>query len=137
MIDKMLIIKKILETDEETDKKIIALLQLTDGDVKEKTIHIEERLDNRKDVFTEVNIHTGTEKISAETKNLSCSGVFIQTEVKIKKNEDIAVRLISPGGEEIAFVAKVVRMNGDGIGVMIKTISEKNSVNLTKYLDHL
>ncbi len=135
MVDKISIIKQILETDVETDKKILSILQLAKEKTKEKKIHIEERISKRKDILLDADLNTGKEKIYAETENISSTGAFIRTEKKIATGEDIAIKFISSGGEELCFVAQVVRVNSNGIGVVVKTISEKNGIKLIKFID--
>lgn len=136
MIDKLSIIKQILETDEATDKKILSVLQLA----KEKTknrILLEDRMSERKSIVIEADLNSGKERIYGETENLSPAGAFIRTNKTIARGEDIAIRLINPGGEELGFIAKVVRVNTQGIGVMIKTISKKNRVKLAMFIEQV
>jgi len=137
MIDKLAIIKQILETDEETDKKIISLLfestektSISDG----KKIHIEERENQRKPVSLDADINTGKERIQAMAEDVSFCGAFIRTEEKIPKGKDIAIRLISSEGEEFAFISKVVRVTPAGIGVLIKTISNGHQERFRKFV---
>ena len=140
MTDKISIIKQILKTDEETDKKILSFLQLLQKEntrAQEKTIHIEERCSERKNILLDVDLNTGKEKIFGETENLSTTGAFIRTEKKIAIGEDIALKLIGPGGDELSFIAKAVRMNSDGIGVEIKGISKKNQKLFCGFVDKL
>lgn len=138
VVDKLSLIKMILETDEETDKKILSVIKnipiVSDESPK---VRIEERTTSRKDVILDVDLNTGTEKIWAETDNISTSGAFIRTNKKIARGEDIAIKLIVPDGDEFGFLAEVVRVNETGIGVMIKSISNKSSEKLLKYLSQL
>ena len=50
MIDKISLIRQILETDEETDIKILAILEKAKEKTKDTKILIEERLAQRKDI---------------------------------------------------------------------------------------
>jgi PilZ domain len=138
MIDKLYIIKQILETDEDTDRKILSILELSKEDSDKENIHrIEERVAKRKKIIIEVNLRTGKEKILAETEDISSTGAFIRTQKKIAQGEDISITLTDPGGKEFTFVAKVMRLNQHGIGVRVKAISQNDRDNLTKILDRL
>ncbi len=140
MIDKISIIKQILKTDEETDKKILSFLQFVQNEdkaTKEKIIHIEERFSKRKDILLDVDLNTGKEKIFAKTENISTTGAFIRTGKKIAVGDDVALKLIAPSGEELCFIAKAVRMNSNGIGVEIKGISEKNQKLFSDFVNQL
>ena len=137
MIDKISLIRQILETDEETDIKILAILEKAKEKTKDTKILIEERLAQRKDIVIDADLNSGKERIYAETENISKTGVFVRTEKKIARGEELAIKLINPAGEEFGFIAEVVRVNSHGIGVMIKTISNKNDVKLTKFVDQL
>ncbi len=139
MIDKLAIIKRILETDEETDKKILSMLE-SEEEVdrpKGKVIHIEERVDHRKPVLLEADINTGNERIRARAEDVSLCGAFIRTDKKIPKGEEIAIRLISSDGEEFAFISEVVRVKSEGIGVLIKTISNVHQDRFRKFVHRL
>lgn len=136
MIDKISLVRQILETDEETDIKILAILEKAKEKTKDKKILIEERLAERKNIVLDADLNSGKERIHAETENISTTGAFVRTEKKIAKGEELAIKLINPAGEEFGFVAKVVRVNPHGIGVMIKTISNNNEVKLTKFVDN-
>jgi hypothetical protein len=139
MIDKLSLIRKILETDEETDKKILALIDSL-GQAPEKKgpkIHIEDRSCDRKDILLDAAINTGKEKIAGEAQNISLGGVFIKTEKKIAKGEDIAIRLMSPSGDEFLFVSTVVRVDDHGIGVMVKTINKTTQAKFNRFVNHL
>lgn len=138
MIDKLSLIKQILETDEETDRKILSILEFAKENPETKNIHlIEERVARRKKVMIEVDLNTGKERILAKTGNISTTGAFIRTEKKIAKGEDIAIKILNPNGDDFNFVAKVMRVNSNGIGVMIKTITQNNMDNFTKFLEQL
>jgi len=135
MINKLSIIKQILETDEETDKKILSILQIAKAKVDGQTIHIDQRADKRKEIWIDADLNTGKEKIYAETENLSLSGAFIRTTKKIEIGEDIAIKLFSPGGDEFDFIAEVMRLNEDGIGVKLKTPTKKTSDKFTRFFN--
>lgn len=135
MIDKLSIIKQILETDEETDKKILSILQIAKSKTQEQTIHIDQRTDHRKEIWIDADLNTGKEKIYAETENLSISGAFIRTTKKIGVGEDIAIKLFSPGDDEFGFIAEVMRVNEAGIGVKIKTINKKACAKFARFLN--
>ncbi len=141
-MDKLSLIKKILETDPATDRRIMALIEAVDAEqcLPEKTrskdtkskIHIEERDCLRKCVLWDAAINTGHEKIRAHVEDVSASGAFIRTEKKIARGEDIAIRLMTEQGEEFAFISNVVRVEEKGIGVRIKTI---NSVHQERFVE--
>jgi len=138
MIDKLYIIKQILETDEDTDIKILSILDLAKENPDKENIHrIEERVAKRKKIMIEVNLITEKEKFLAETEDISSTGAFIRTKKKIDQGEHISMKITDPSGEEFTFVATVMRANRHGIGVMVDTISLKDSDNLTKFLDRL
>ena len=138
MIDKLSIIKQILETDEETDRKILSIIELAKENPDKKNIHlIEERVARRKKIMVEVNLNTGKEKIQAETGDISTTGAFIRTRKNIGMGEDIAIKLTDPSGAEFNFVATVMRVTPHGIGVMIKTINQNNMDNFNKFLEQL
>jgi len=138
MVDKLYIIRQILETDEETDIKILSILESAKETPNKENIHrIEERVAKRKKIMIEVNLNTGKEKILAETEDISPTGAFIRTEKKIAQGENISIKLTDPNGDEFTFIAVVMRVNRHGIGVMVKTISQNDSNNLAKFLDRL
>lgn len=138
MIDKLYIIKQILETDEDTDIKILSILELAKENPDKENIHrIEERVSKRKKIMIEVSLSTEKEKIIAETEDISSTGAFIRTEKKIDKGEQISIKLTDPQGEEFTFEAKVMRVNRDGVGVMVKTISLNDKDNFSRFLSHL
>ncbi len=139
MSDKLLIIKKILETDAETDKKILALLELEAENVEmeETIISMEEREWVRKRVSMDADIDTGEEQIKAKTQDVSLSGAFICTNGEINKGEELAIRLISPDGEEFEFVSEVVREEPSGIGILIKNISNFHQDRFHKFVEKL
>ncbi|MBT3176190.1 MAG: PilZ domain-containing protein [Desulfobacula sp.] len=138
MIDKLYIIKQILETDEDIDLKILSILELAKENPNQENIHkIEERVAKRKKTLIEVKVSTEQEKIFAETEDISSTGAFIKTDQKIALGEDISIRLTDPCGDNFTFVAKVMRETDDGIGVMVKTISQNDRDNFAKFLDCL
>ncbi|MBU0465182.1 MAG: PilZ domain-containing protein [Proteobacteria bacterium] len=138
MIDKLYIIKQILETDEDTDIKILSILDLANENPDKENIHlIEERVAKRKKIMIEVSLNTEKEKILAETEDISSTGAFIRTKKKIGKGEHISIKLTDPSGEEFTFVAKVMRVKSHGIGVMVKNIGLSHQDNLSKFLDRL
>jgi len=138
MIDKLYIIKQILETDEDTDIKILSILELAKENPNKENIHrIEERVAKRKKIMIEVSLNMEKEKIVAETGDISSTGAFIRTKKKIARGENISIKLTDPKGEEFTFLAKVMRVNRDGIGVMVKTISLNDRDNLTNFLNRL
>jgi hypothetical protein len=124
-MDKLQLIKEILNTDAQTDKKIFELIQSAKvcGPDCEKVIQIDERENIRKPVSLRVNINTGKERIMATVEDVSLSGAFICTQKKIPRGEQLAVRLISSSGEEFDFISEVVRVEPSGIGILIKSIS--------------
>jgi|GEM_PF-741593 len=124
-MDKLQLIKEILNTDAQTDKKIVELIQATKscGPDCEPVIHIDERENTRKPVSLRVNINTGQERIMATVEDVSVRGAFICTEKKIPRGEQLAVRLISSSGEEFDFISEVVRVEQSGVGILIKSIS--------------
>ncbi len=139
MIDKLELIKQILETDEETDKKILSLLfeaAKNKNNRKEKIIHIEVRDCKRKPVSISADINTGVERIQADAADVSLTGAFIRTDQKLKKGENIAVRMMTDDGE-LAFIAEVVRIEETGVGVLIKTISENHQKKLQQFIHSL
>ena len=138
MIDKLYLIKQILETDEDTDIKILSILDLAKENPDKVNIHlIEERVEKRKKIMMEVNLITEKEKFLAETEDISSTGAFIRTKKKIGKGEHISIKLTDPSGEDFTFVAKVMRVKNNGIGVMVKNISLTDQDNLTNFLGRL
>ncbi|OQY53270.1 MAG: hypothetical protein B6230_00580 [Desulfobacteraceae bacterium 4572_89] len=139
MTDKLAIIKQILEADEETDKKVLSLLESMGKTTRpgRKKIHIEEREHQRKSVALDANINTGKERIQARVEDVSFCGAFIRTEKEIPLGESIAIRLISQNGEEFAFISEVVRVNSSGIGVLIKSISNIHQERFHKFVQKL
>ena len=138
MIDKLYLIKQILETDEDTDIKILSILDLAKENPDKENIHlIEERVAKRKKIIIEVSLNTEKEKILAETEDISSTGAFIRTKKKIARGEHISLKLTDLSGEVFTFVATVMRTNRDGIGVMVNTTNLEDSDNLTKFLDRL
>ena len=132
------IIKQILETNEDTDIKILSILELAKENPNKENIHrIEERVEKRKKIMIEVSMNMEKEKILAETEDISSTGAFIKTKKKIAKGKQISLKLKDPKGEEFTFVAKVMRVKPDGIGVMVKTISLNDRDYLTKFLNRL
>ena len=138
MVDKLYIIKQILETDEDTDIKILSILELAKENPDKENIHrIEERVAKRKKIMIEVSLNMEKEKVLAETEDISSTGAFIRTNKKVGKGEHISIKLTDPKGEEFTFVAQVMRVKPDGIGVMVKTISLNDPNNLSKFLNRL
>jgi hypothetical protein len=139
MNDKLAIIKQILEADEETDKKVLSLLESTGKTTRSggKKIHIEEREYIRKPILLDANVNTGRERIQGQVEDVSLSGAFIRTEKEIDIGESIAIRLISQDGEEFAFISEVVRVDRKGIGVLIKTISNVHQERFHKFVQKL
>lgn len=142
MLYKLLIIKKILETDEETDKKILDLLQCEEKnaaaeETEEVIISMEDREYVRRPVDLDADIDTGKENIKAQATDVSLSGAFISTEKIISKGENIAIRLISPDGEEFEFISEVVRNEPSGIGILIKDISSFQQDKFYKFVENL
>ncbi len=138
MIDKLYLISQILETDEDTDIKILSIIESAKENPDNENIHrIDERIAKRKKITIEVNVCTDQEKIKAKTEDISCTGVFIRTEKKIAPNEKISIILTDSQGKEFTFAAKVMRVNHHGIGVMVNTISLTDEDNFTKFLDSL
>jgi hypothetical protein len=124
-MDKLQLIKEILNTDAQTDNKIFQLIQAAKvgGPDCEKVIQIDERENTRKPVSLRVNINTGKERIMARVEDVSLCGAFINTEKKVPRGEQLAVRLISSTGEEFDFISEVVRVEKSGFGVLIKSMS--------------
>lgn len=138
MIDKLYLIKQILETDEDTDIKILSILDLAKENPASQNIHrIEERVAKRKKIIIEVSLSTEKEKIIAETEDISCTGAFIKTNKKIAKGENLSIKLTNPTGGEFIFNAKVMRIKSHGIGVMVKTVNQNDRENLASFLDRL
>jgi len=138
MIDKLYIIKQILETDEDTDLKILSILDTAKENHSKASIHrIEERVAKRKKIMIEVSLNTETEKILAETEDISSTGAFIKTEKKFDLGEHISIKLTDPGGEEFVFVAQVMRIKSNGIGVKVKTGGSNDKKDLTNFLARL
>jgi len=139
---KLLIIKKILETDEETDKKILALLQCEEKkaaveEIEEAIISMEDRESERKEVALDANIDTGNGPIKAMAQDVSLCGAFISTEETIAQGEDVAIRLITPDGEEFEFISEVIRREPSGIGILIKDISSSQQDKFYKFVENL
>lgn len=138
MIDKLAIIKQVLEADEETNKKVLSLLESRGkSDLPVSKIYIEEREHQRKAVILDASVNTGKERIQARAVDVSFSGAFIRTEKEISMGESIAIRLISKEGEEFAFISEVVRVDTNGIGVLIKTISNVHQERFHKFVQKL
>jgi hypothetical protein len=139
MIDKLAIIKQILETDEETDKQILSLLNSSKQTKpkKVKTIHIDVRDCKRKPVEITADINTGKKQIQASTEDVSLTGAFLRTDQKINMGEHIATRMVTEKGEQLAFISEVVRVEKTGVGVLIKTISKAHKEKLCKFVQKL
>jgi len=138
-MDKLQLIKEILNTDAQTDKKIFELIQSAKicGLECEKVIQIDERENVRKPVSLRVNINTGKERISAKIEDISLSGAFVCTEKKIPRGEQLAVRLISSRGEEFDFISEVVRVEPTGVGIFIKSISPLQEERFRQFVNQL
>jgi len=143
-MDKLVLIKKILTTAPETDRQIIALIEAMEAESLAKVpaplvhkIHIEERACQRKCVALDAAINTGKEKIRARAGDVSATGVFIQTEKNISLGQDIAIRLLTAKGDEFSFISRVVRVEQQGIGVQIKTISSSHQQRLAEFIKKL
>lgn len=139
---KLMIIEKILNTDEETDKKILSLLECEEKndaqmECEEAIISMEEREYERKSVALDVNIDTGKANIKGVAQDVSLGGAFINTDKEIIKGENISIRLISPDGEEFEFVSEVVRKEPSGIGIHIKNISNFHQDRFHKFVETL
>lgn len=136
---KLEIIQHILESDEQTDKKVLALLQAGEKAAKDKgeKIHIEERQSERKPVSLTADINTGKERIKALAEDVSIHGAFIRTKTKIPRGQEVAIRLINRDGEEFAFISEVMREGPGGIGVLIKNISSFHQQRFHKFIDKL
>lgn len=83
-MDKLVLIRKILDTDPETDRRIMAVIEAADqsseslsAETGKDKIHIEERVCDRKCVQMEAAINTGKEKISAQVENVSVTGAHL------------------------------------------------------------
>lgn len=128
MIDKLSLIRRILDTDEETDLKILSILDAaqTAADEAGSKIVVEGRRTTRSPVYLDADINTGKEKIHAEIGDISMNGAYIKTRREIKVGEHIAIRLSSPAGDEIAFMSRVVRFDDNGVGVRIVSIDDAN-----------
>ncbi len=138
-MDKLELIKEILNTDARTDKKIFQLIQSAKmcGPDSEKVIQIEERENTRKPVSLRVNINTGKERIMATVEDISLCGAFINTYKKIPPGEQLAVRLISSAGEEFDFISEVVRVEESGVGILIKSISPFQEERFRQFIKQL
>ncbi len=145
-MDKLVLITKILTTDPETDRRIMALIEaveakaaplMTSPASSSPKIHIEERVCKRKGVTLDAAINTGREKIRARAEDVSATGAFIRTEKKIAPGQDIAIRLITSKGEEFPFISRVVRVEQQGIGVQIKTISSEHQQRFQAFVKKL
>lgn len=139
-MDKLQLIKEILSTDAQTDKKIYELIQSAkacNGPGCEKVIHIDERENVRKPVSLRVNINTGKERIMARVEDVSLRGAFICTEKKILRGEQLAVRLISSTGDEFDFISEVVRVEPSGVGILIKSISPLQEEKFQQFVNRL
>jgi hypothetical protein len=138
-MDKLQLIKEILNTDAQTDKKIFELIQSAKvcGPDCEKVIQIDERENIRKPVSLRVNINTGKERIMATVEDVSLSGAFICTQKKIPRGEQLAVRLISSSGEEFDFISEVVRVEPSGVGIFIKSISPFHEERFHQFVKQL
>jgi hypothetical protein len=107
------------------------------GPDSEKVIQIDERENTRKPVSLRVNINTGKERIMARVEDVSLGGAFINTEKKVPRGEQLAVRLISSTGEEFDFISEVVRVEKSGFGVLIKSISPFQEERFRQFIKQL
>ena len=135
VIDKLDLIRQILNTDEETDIKILSVLQGQQTKSIEQTIHIDQRADKRKNIWIDADLNTGKEKIYTETDNVSISGAFIRTDKKIAKGQEFTLKLFNHGGDEFDFVAEVVRVTETGIGVRLKTVSPDMKIKFSEFVN--
>ena len=128
MIDKLSLIRRLLDTDEETDLKILSILDAAHatGDEAISKIVVEGRRTTRSPVYLDADINTGKEKIHAEIGDISMEGAYIKTRRQITKGEHVALRLSGPDGEEIALMSKVVRIDDNGFGVQFESIDGPN-----------
>jgi hypothetical protein len=138
-MDKLQLIREILQTDSLTDQKIFALIQSEKirQPVTEKIIEIDEREKTRKPVSLRADINTGRKRIKATVEDVSLCGAFICTKEKIRKGENVAVRLISSTGEEFDFISEVVRVDSLGIGILIKSISPSHQERFRQFFQQL
>ncbi len=138
-MDKLQIIREILETDAQTDKKITALIlsAKTGRQAEENIIQIDEREHSRKPVCLRVNINTGDELIDATAADVSVCGAFINTEKKISRGEKIAVCLTSPTGEVFDLISEVVRVEPSGIGILIRSSSAFQEERFQQFVKQL
>ena len=145
-MDKLVLITKILTTDSETDRRIMALIEAVEAKAaplmappasSTPKIHIEERVCQRKCVTLDAAINTGKEKIRARAEDVSATGAFIRTEKKIAQGQDIAIRLITAEGDEFPFISRVMRVEKQGIGVRIKTISSDHQKRFQEFVKKL
>jgi hypothetical protein len=139
VMDKLQLIKEVLNTDAQTDKKIFEMIQSAKacGPDCEKVIQIDERENVRKPVSLRVNINTGKKRIMGRVEDISLSGAFICTEKKIPRGEQLAVRLISSRGEEFDFISEVVRVESTGVGILIKSISPLQEERFHEFVNQL
>lgn len=126
MVDKLLLIKMILETDADTDRKILALLESSSlsYDENEFVIDMEDRACGRKSVDFTASMNVAGKAVAATVKDLSLSGAFINTDHEIQRGEKLAISFIAPGGSDFALSSEVVRVTPSGIGIMIKSIDD-------------
>ena len=137
-MDKLQLIKELLNTDAQTDKKIFELIQSRKKCPNcEQVIHIEERGNTRKPASLRVNINTGEERIMATVEDVSLGGAFICTEKKIPRGKQLAIRLISSADTEYDFIAEVVRVEKSGVGILIKSISPFQEERFRQFIKKL
>jgi len=145
-MDKQALIERIMTTDPETDRQIMALIEAVEAKAAPlikppaspaQKIHIEERGCQRKIVVMDAAINTGRERIRARAKDVSDTGAFICTEKRIATGQDIAIRLITAEGDEFPFISRVVRVEPQGIGVQIKTISAHHQQQFQEFVKKL
>jgi hypothetical protein len=138
-MDKLQLIKDVLTTDAQTDKKNFELIQSEKvyGLDCEDGIHVDKRESVRKPDSLRVNINTGKELIRARVEDISLSWALICTEKKILRVERLAVRLISSKCDEFDFISEVVRVKPSGVGILIKSISPFQEEKFQRFVNRL
>ena len=109
----------------------------SETEIEEAVISMEDREYVRKPVDLDADIDTGKEHIKAMVQDVSLCGAFICTEETISKGEDIAIRLMTPDGEDFEFTSEVVRQEPLGIGILIKDISSFYQDKFHKFVEKL
>ena len=128
MSDKLLIIRKVLETDAETDKKILELIasshKVGTNGRQEAVIDLDERAYARKPVDFKADMAVdGEEEVEVLVKNISCTGAFVSTTDAVPRGKKISLSFTSPGGETFILPSEVVRVDDNGIGLLINGVS--------------